>query len=547
MKKTPNYFWPSRPNVNFHKLLLTMKIMTILLVCGLVLPAYSLTAGNLSAEEQQQIKVSGTIVDGSTGAPMPGVNIQVKGTSAGAISDVDGKYTINVTDKNATLVFSFIGYVSQEVALGGRAVVDLSLAAETTNLDEVVVVGYSTQKRANVVGSVASISGTSLQQVPAVNVSQSLGGRMSGISVIQQTGEPGQMTPRILVRGRSTLGGDRGTNFGSTNPLIVIDGVQGRSMDEIDPMDIASISVLKDAAASIYGSNAANGVILITTKKGAEGKPRLNYQFYQGFMTPAIIPQTTNAQEYATMLTEYQTQNGIARTYTDKDIELFGSGADPWEHPNTDWYGDLIKKWTTTYRHNFTIDGGFKGMTYYLSVGLKGDESIYKQSSTKYNQYNVRAKVDLPINDWLKVGLDLAAFQNHRLYPYKSADAIVGQSTRLLPTTWSFWPSGEPGPDIEYGDNPVVTSTFAGGKNDQLTYRYLNTFNASITPPFIKGLAINGSFSYDLTNYYNKAFYQPWTLYTIDKIKVNKGSRYRFYNHWVSYPRSERPLFSSEQ
>jgi TonB-linked SusC/RagA family outer membrane protein len=239
-------------------------------------------------------------------------------------------------------------------------------------------------------------------------------------------------------------------------------------------------------------------------------------------MTPAIIPQTTNAQEYATMLTEYQTQNGIARTYTDKDIELFGSGADPWEHPNTDWYGDLIKKWTTTYRHNFTIDGGFKGMTYYLSVGLKGDESIYKQSSTKYNQYNVRAKVDLPINDWLKVGLDLAAFQNHRLYPYKSADAIVGQSTRLLPTTWSFWPSGEPGPDIEYGDNPVVTSTFAGGKNDQMTYRYLNTFNASITPPIIKGLAINGSFSYDLTNYYNKAFYQPWTLYTIDKSKSTR-------------------------
>jgi len=522
MKKTPNYFWPSKPNVNFHKLLLTMKIMTILLVCGLVLPAYSLTPGNPSAEEQQQIKVSGTVTDGSTNLPMPGVNIQVKGTSTGAISDAGGMYTITVPDKNAVLAFSFIGYVTQEVPFNGRTIVDITLAAVTTNLDEVIVVGYSAQKRANVVGSVASISGTTLQQVPSVNVSQSLGGRMSGISVIQQTGEPGQMNPRILIRGRSTLGGDRNQNYGSTNPLIVIDGVQGRSMDEIDPMDIASISVLKDAAASIYGSNAANGVILITTKKGAEGKPRLNYQFYQGFMTPAIIPQTTNAQEYATMLTEYQTQNGIARTYTDKDIELFGSGADPWEHPNTNWYGDLIKKWTTTYRHNFTIDGGFKGMTYYLSVGLKGDESIYKQSSTKYNQYNVRAKVDLPINDWLRVGLDLAAFQNHRLYPYKSADAIVGQSTRLLPTTWSFWPSGEPGPDIEYGDNPVVTSTFAGGKNDQLTYRYLNTFNASITPPIIKGLAINGSFSYDLTNYYNKAFYQPWTLYTIDKTKSTR-------------------------
>jgi len=524
MKKTPNYFWPSKPNVNFHKLLLTVKIMTILLVCGLVLPATTLTAGNPSAEEQQQIRVSGTIVDGTSGLAMPGVNIQVKGTSIGAISDAEGKYTITVNDRNATLVFSFIGYVSQQVALGGRTVIDISLAAETTNLDEVVVVGYSTQKRANVVGSVASISGESLQAIPSVNVSNSIGGRMSGISVIQQTGEPGQMNPRILVRGRSTLGGDRNQDYGKTNPLVVIDGVQGRSMDEIDPMDIASISVLKDAAASIYGSNAANGVILITTKKGGEGKPKLNYQFYQGFMTPTIIPQTTNAQEYATMLTEYQTQNGKARTYTDKDIELFGSGADPWEHPNTDWYGDLIKNWTTTYRHNFTIDGGFKGMTYYLSVGVKGDESIYKQSSTKYNQYNVRAKVDLPINEWMKVGLDIAAFQNHRLYPYKSADAIVGQSTRLLPTTWSFWPSGEPGPDIEYGDNPVVTSTFAGGKDDQLTYRYLNTFSASITPPIIKGLSLNGSFSYDLTNFYRKRFFKPWTLYTIDKSKSTRDA-----------------------
>jgi TonB-linked SusC/RagA family outer membrane protein len=514
MKKTPNYFWPSKPNVNFHKLLLTLKIMTILLVCGLVLPAWSLTPGNPAAEEQQQIRVSGTIVEGATGTPMPGVNIQVKGTSVGAISDADGKYSINVTDKNAVLVFSFIGYVSQEVELGGRAVVDLSLAAELTGLDEVVVVGYSTQKRANVVGSVASISGTTLQQVPSVNVSQSLGGRMAGISVIQQTGEPGQMNPRILVRGRSTLGGDRGTNYGATNPLVVIDGVQGRSMDEIDPMDIASISVLKDAAASIYGSNAANGVILITTKKGGEGKPRLNYQFYQGFMKPTIIPETTNSTEYATMLSEYQSQNGKARTYTDKDIEIFASGADPWEHPNTNWYNDLIKDWTTTYRHNFTIDGGFKGMTYYLSFGLKGDESMYKQSTTNYKQYNVRAKVDLPVTDWLNIGYDVAAFQNNRVYPYKSADAIVGQSTRLLPTRWSFWPTGEPGPDIEYGDNPVVTSTFAGGKDDQTTYRVLNTFNASIKPAFAKGLALNGSFSYDLTNFYRKRFFQPWILYT---------------------------------
>ena len=148
---------------------------------------------------------------------------------------------------------------------------------------------------------------------------------------------------------------------------------------------------------------------------------------------------------------------------------------------------------------------------------MKGDESIYAQSSTSYKQYNVRAKLDFPINDWLKTGIETAGFLINRIYPYKGAGDIVGQSTRLVPTTWSFWPNGLPGPDIEYGDNPVVTSTFAGGKNDQKTYRMLNTFSGSITPPFVKGLAINGSFSFDLTNYYNKAFYQPWVLYYPNK------------------------------
>ena len=512
MKKTPNYFWLLKPMV------------TILLFCGLALPAFSLTeeraSGNDllgSVAEMQQGRITGTVTE-SSGQVMPGVNIQVKGTSTGAITDADGKYTITTADANAILVFSFIGYITQEIPVAGKSVIDVLLRSELTGLDEVVVVGYSTQKRANVVGSVTSISGTSIQSIPSVSVTTAIAGRLPGVTVMQTTGEPGNLGAQLLVRGRSTL--STGDKFRNTGPLIVIDGVQGRSMDEIDPMDIASLSVLKDASASIYGAQAANGVILITTKKGQEGKPRLSYQFYQGFMTPTIIPQVTNAAEYATMLTEYQVAQGKTRSFSDADIALYADGSDPWQHPNTDWYGDLIKNWTTTYRHNVTIDGGSKGMTYYISLGLKGDESFYKQSSTNYKQSNVRAKLDIPINEWLKTGLDVAGFWNTRIYPYKSADAIVGQSTRLLPTQHDWWPNGLPGPDIEYGDNPVVTSTFAGGKNDQRTYRLQNTFSVAITPPFVKGLSLNGAFSYDLTNYYNKAFYQPWVLYYPNKAKA---------------------------
>jgi TonB-dependent starch-binding outer membrane protein SusC len=163
-------------------------------------------------------------------------------------------------------------------------------------------------------------------------------------------------------------------------------------------------------------------------------------------------------------------------------------------------------------------------MNYYVSLGLKSDDAMYKASSTKYKQYNVRTKMDFQINDWLKTGVELAGFLNNRIYPHKSADAIVGQSTRLVPTQWSFWPNGKPGPDIEYGDNPVVTSTLEPGKDDQKTYRLLSTFNATITVPFVEGLSLGGSFSYDLTNFYRKRFFQPWTLYFPDWANATRDA-----------------------
>lgn len=478
---------------------------------------------NLSFAQQKQI--TGKVTDES-GTPTPGVTVIVKGTTIGTITDIDGKYNLKVPANANILSFSFIGMTTIDVKIGQNSTINAVMKTETTGLDEVVVVGYGTQKRANVVGAVASVEGERLQSIPAMNVSNSISGLIPGTTVIQTTGEPGQGSPRIMVRGRSTVNTDnsRMSNRSETAPLVVIDGVPGRSMDEIDPADVASLSVLKDASAAIYGASAANGVILITTKSGKDGKPKLNYQFYEGFMTPTVLPVVTDATEYATMLSEYQVAQGKARKYTDNDIALFANGKDPWEHPNTNWYRDLIKDWTTTTRHNITLDGGANGMKYYFSFGFKTDDAFYKASSTKYKQYNIRAKLDLPVNSWLKTGIELAGFLNNRIYPYKSADAIVGQSTRLLPTNWSFWPTGEPGPDIEYGDNPVETSTLNAGKNDQKTYRFLSTLNATVTVPFIKGLSFTGSFNYDLTNYYNKAFYQPWTLYYPNWSQATRGS-----------------------
>ena len=485
----------------------------------IVYPAANTGKSATKAANPQEKSISGTVVD-QEGLPLPGVSVIVKETTIGIVTDVDGHYNLSGIPSDAkVLVFSFVGMRSQEINIGNQTTINITLEAEAIGLEEVIAVGYATQKKANIVGSVTSVSGEKIMSIPSADVSNAISGRMPGSVVIQGSGEPGQNEARILVRGRSTLGDpddeDRDTELSA--PLVVVDGIPGRSLGEVDPVDIESISILKDASAAIYGASAANGVILVTTKQGQTGKPTMNYQFYQGFMTPTILPKALNAGDYATMLSEYQDYEGKTRTYSDEDIALFYSGRDPWEHPNSDWMGDLVSDWTTTSKHNFSISGGTtNGMNYFVSLGYKNEEAIYKQESTNYQQYNIRAKLSLPINDWLTTAIDYAGFLNKKKYPTKGADAIYGQSTRLVPTQWSFWPSGEPGPDIEYGDNPVVTSTFEGGYDDQNTYKNQFTFKAIIAPPFVKGLTLNGQYTFDVDNEYRKRFRKPWYLYFAD-------------------------------
>jgi len=449
--------------------------------------------------------VTGVVTD-EEGQPYPGVYVLIQGTTRGAMTDVQGRYTIQVEGPDDVLVFSFVGTETQEITVGNQTEINVTLVTEAAELQDIVVVGYGTQLKANVVGSVTAVGGEKIASIPASDVTNAISGRLPGSVVIQETGEPGQNEAEITVRGRTTLGG-------GTDPLVVVDGIPGRSLFELDPQDIESISVLKDAAAAIYGASAANGVILVTTKSGRVGKPRLNYQFYQGWMTPTRIVDVTNAGDYATMLSEYQDYENRPRTYTDRDIELFYSGEDPWEHPNSDWLDDLVADWTTSARHSVSIDGGSENLYYYVSFGYRNEEAIYEQESTKYEQYNLRAKIDLPITDWLKVGVDYAGFRNSRLYPTKSAGSIYGQASRLVPVQWSFWPTGEPGPDIEYGDNPVVTSTFETGYDDQKEYRNQMTFRGEIAPPVIEGLTLGINYTYDIDNDYRKRFVKPWILY----------------------------------
>ena len=451
---------------------------------------------------QQEIEVTGQVTDSETGDPLPGVNIVVQGTTIGTTTDMDGNYTIEVP-ADATLVFSFVGYQQQTVDINNREEINVSMQQAVTELEEVVAVGYGRQRKQEVVGSVTSVGGDELAETPSADVTNALSGRLAGVNVRQTTGEPGQNAANIRIRGRTSLHG--------TSPMVVVDGVPGRSLSEVDPADIEDISVLKDASAAIYGSSAANGVILVTTRSGESEKPRLQIDSYQGFMTPTVIPDIATSGEYATMLSEYQMYEGKERRYSNRDIELFRSGEDPWEHPNTRWMDDLIADWTTRSKHSLTLDGSLNDINYYFSLGLKNEEAIYEQESTSYTQYNARAKLNVPVTDWMNLSYDFAGFQTERMYPTKSAFDIYGQATRLVPTMHSFWPNGKPGPDIEYGDNPVVTSTFETGHDDEIHYKTQNTLRLRLNP--IENLDIEGRYSYDVDNRYDWYFQKPWILY----------------------------------
>jgi TonB-linked SusC/RagA family outer membrane protein len=355
---------------------------------------------------QQQTAISGTVKDGTTGDPMPGVNIQVKGTSTGAISDINGKYTLNVTDMNVTLVFSFIGYVTQELPVNGRTIIDVSLSEELLGLDEVVVVGFGTQKKVNLTGSVAAVASKDIEKLSVTQTSQLLTGLVSGVTVTQSSGQPGKDAVNITVRGLGTFSG------AGTSPLVLVDGLSS-SLDNVNINDIASISVLKDAAsAAIYGTRGANGVILIETKKGRAGEFRISYQGNVGLQRPTEIPQIVDSWVYAEMYNEALTNAGGSPQYSAEEIAKFKSGVDPDNYPNAQHYNDLITSGSGFQTdHYLSFSGGSDRNSYMLSVGYLNQAGLVAE--TGYKRYNMLLNVESKLKDNLILRAKLSG-QNGR-------------------------------------------------------------------------------------------------------------------------------------
>ncbi|QDH79754.1 TonB-dependent receptor [Echinicola soli] len=384
---------------------------------------------------QEDKSVSGTVTSGVDGQPIPGATVSVKGTTTGTATDIDGKFTINVADNDAVLIISFVGYKSQEVSLGNQTDIEIVLEEDLKGLEEVVVVGYGTQKKINVTGAVADVDGEVLSRRPVTNAASMLQGRMPGVRVVQNSGQPGDEGLGIQIRGQGTFSG------AGSNPLVLIDGVEG-NLSDIDPNDIENVSVLKDAAsASIYGSRAANGVILVTTKKGAKGGFKLDYHGNFAMHNPSRMPEfITNSAEYMEMWNEAKTNSGIGTgLYSEEQIDLYRNATDRSRYPNADWL-DIMFNPAPTQTHYLSFNGGENLTTYNISLGYVNQEGVMK--GFNYERYNFRVNLASGINDKIRFGTNLSLKRGEREEPRQGAVDTFLSTLSQAPTYGPVLPDG---------------------------------------------------------------------------------------------------------
>lgn len=401
--------------------------------------------------EETALRITGTVTGDNV--TIPGVSVIIKGTNIGTVTDAAGKYSIDVPDADAVLVFSSIGYVTIEIAVRGRTVIDVALEEDVQSLDEVVVVGYGMQKKVNLTGSVSSVDMDQLQKKTVTNVSQLLAGELSGVTVTQGTGNPGDDQATITIRGLGTFSG------AGNSPLVIVDGIPS-SLNSVNPNDIASISVLKDASsAAIYGSRGANGVILVTTKRGKEGVMQVRYDSYIGKQDVPELPHYVDSWVYAEATNEAYENVGKGGGYSQEDIEKFKSGEDPDNYPNKHHVHDLFNSGNGIQtKQNLTFSGGTEKLQYLVSTGYLKQNGVIEKNY--YDRFDMRVNVSSELSDHLKLSVlfkstyadrhEPAVVDNTGTHPFASliSKAFTRNATvpgRKSDGTYGLW-MGKTGP-----------------------------------------------------------------------------------------------------
>lgn len=416
------------------------------------------SGGILSA--QSGIAVSGNVYD-SNDEPVPGAGVLIKGTNTGVITDENGAYTLTVPDGETVIIVSSLGFLPQEKKVGLQSVIDFFLEEDRTTLDEVVVVAYGSQKKATVTGALSTVDSKELVKAPVADITNVLAGQVPGITTIQTTGQPGADDAQIFVRGAGSL------TDGASSPLILVDGVE-RPMSSIDPNEIESMSILKDASSTaVFGVRGANGVIIITTKRGEIGKPKISINSMVGVQQPLSYVEQVGSYEYARFWNMKQQNDGVTDPksyFTREAIEAYRTGSDPIMYPNTDWSDVIYNDLFVQTKHNINISGGTEKVRYFVSMGYYFQDGVLKQmpgldydNNYKYNRYNFRANLDFSLTPTTTMKLNVGG--------------VIGQSqeprtTENITTQWVFtriWVVPMSGPGMINGLRTKVPASFLPG------------------------------------------------------------------------------------
>ncbi|MCO5949263.1 SusC/RagA family TonB-linked outer membrane protein [Mucilaginibacter flavidus] len=454
------------------------------------------------------IKIEGKVTD-EKGATLPGVSVKIKGSANGTITNSDGKYTITVPNEQTILVFSYIGFNSQEQKVGNSTVINIVLTGKSSTLNEVVVVAYGTQKKGSVIGAVSTLKGEEVLQNASPSVSNSLAGHIPGLIINNRSGEPGNDGASLLIRGLNSFGG-------GTGPLIVVDGIPDRDLNRINPDDIESVTVLKDASAAIYGVRSANGAILITTKRGKSGKPVIHYDGSYGLQQITRLTQRVNAWEYMTYFNELNLNQGNSAPYPQSDIDKYKAGNDP-NYTSTDWVNAVFRKNAPQNNHSLSVQGGGEQVKYYFSVQSLDQQSNLRNSDERFKEFNIRSNIDATISQNLKVNLDIAARKEDRNSPVISMSQILHEAVSMYPFLPVYWQNGYADAGVSNGRNPVIMTSPAAGYDKTSNYILNPKLGFDLKLPYITpGLSVNGYAAFDYNYRAEKTFNQPWDAYTYD-------------------------------
>lgn len=485
---------------------------------------------------QEGTVVLGIVLDEAK-EPMPGVTVAEKGTSNGTMTDLDGRYSIKLTSEDAVLVFRFLGYETQEVKVGGKKDINLQLNPVATELTEVVVVGYGAQKKASVVGAISAIKPEAIARTSKTAITQSLAGNVAGVIAVQRSGEVGNDHADFWIRGINTFAG-------GSNPLIIVDGVE-RSFNSIDPQEIESFSVLKDASATaIYGVRGANGVIIITTKKGKVSPPQISFNIEKSFKAPTMLPKFVDAVDYMKIANEASLRTGHGEVFTPSRINNTIDNVDPDLYPNVNWIDELVKPMAHHQRVNLNITGGAPKVRYFVSASYHNESGLFEtdtdrnwNSNITQNQVNFRSNLDINITPTTTVGIYLGSQMRIKNSPNISSDyawnVMMEVPPYFIPKRYSDGRLAAYGAGSEKGLNPYNLLTQYG--TQKYTTSDINaTANIVQKLDFVtKGLEGKLVYAYDVwTEHMYTQTYSPELWYATSRdanndlvaVQVDPGS-----------------------